>query len=692
MNSLGFGITITVSGNFEKALKSASRSIEDVTQKTKNLSREQENAASKTLKQAAAFGLLGTAANRLSAHFFNMSKVMIGALGRILKAGGQFQHGMLALKVFFGKDSDTMAGAVNAVAASSNLAHDEVLDIARRLGPIGLTADQATRSLSILAQAISTMSGQGKTRAIQGVANILSDTSSAARLLDTSFDEMTKKQIMATKGADRATKIIEALEKQFGNVFEVMGKGFNFTLEQTTQMFKTLFSIVAQPVLDELVKPLAQISKQLMGLVFGGGESKKIMQDLQEIFKSLISPLKKFLEFVAESKIVPRFFEFLAKNKKLSVVLFSVALGGSLLLGVVTKLAGVFAILTASILLFNASGIGAAIGSMVSGIGSLVSVLGASGLLGVLLAIPPIIGIVAGTFKAAFGPTMDFFSKLTDNVILLGKALFQTFSSGEIELGVFQKLQSSGLMSFFRIVVTIGSRLMAFINGIVEGMSPLRAVFQAAFDAIGPALKQIFTSIQNLLISFGLMQDQGTVGFFAVGKAIGMVAAFIIGNFVKAITFAVKAVSFLVTFVSGAIQGVMGLGKAIVGSILSIFEALANQLAKFMNSSIGQLVAKGAQFFFGVDMAGATGAMAGFASADMGGDFLAGGLNDLMSANSQLAAAFAGSTPASTGQITAPPESQINLAIQNQLLIDGAQVSGVLERRQLQESEAFNED
>ena len=573
-NSLGLGITITVNGNYQGKLAAAEKGMKGVTDAQKKLNRQQQKNSSILLKQAAAFGLLGTALRRVGDRFSSVGRSGIGIFKNMIKAGGEFQEAMLGLKVFFGDDSERMAAAVLNVANQSDVALNDVTNIARRIGGVGLPANEAARAVNILTQAMSTLSGQARTRAIQGVANILEQPAAAARLLDTGFSEAEKKQILLAKGSARTAKILDALEQRFGSVNKIMSKGFFFGLRQIVQLLEVFQARITLPILQELNEPLSKIVQSMNRLVEEGNGANTTIGKLQSIFRSLMSPLTNFVKLVADMDLVPRFLNFLAENPTLVKSFAFIGTIGASILGAALSLAGTIGIFIGSFKLLAASGIGSAlagIGSAIGGVFGAFASLGAPG----FIALAGVIVLI----KESLGPLARLLMSAGSALLLLGRGVFQAISTGRIASDVFDQLRARGLEPLFKIMVFVGSRTLAFFKGFFAATSAIvKPLIQVFINDFVRGFKNFMFAIQSILQSLGFLQDGSTKTFFGIGAAVGGVIGLLVDGVlligqvialpIRLFFMLFKIVVGVFNVITGIVKMISGLGGTVLGKLV----------------------------------------------------------------------------------------------------------------------------
>ena len=624
VSSLGLGIHITVTGGFEPKLDSANRKVRGLSGNVNNLAKSQARATSIALKQAAAFGILSVGAGRLAQKFNAMSKSLIGAFSRILNAGGELQSSMAALRVFFGTDTETIAGAVLNIANSTDIALPRVIDVARRFGSLGLAAEQSTRGIRVVTQAITTLSGQARTRAIQGVANMFDNLNSAARLLDTSFTELEKSQIKSLKGSERTTKIIELLEKRFGNVSKVMSKTFLFRLRQLGQLFELAFAKIAQPALEALTPPLIRVVDKFNKLVESAEAQEKIFKPLGAVFKALISPFIRFFEILDKYDVIPKTLQFLADNRTLVQFAAISAVVGTTLAGAFLTLAATVGAATASILLFKSVALPAIMGTagaapamagagaglaatpitdpsrllgpapkmiaakaraimglktVLTGFGKALLAVSKFGLVlvGALISLAALVGTLAGAFSAAKAPAIDFIKDMVKGFGMAIRGMMEVLKTGSIAEDLFISLNESGFGPIFRGLTWIALRLQDIFNISYAIASTLGPDFRQTFDIVKFAITDIAEALVRMLETLGIISPEAV----KTGEALGFVFGGALVGAIKLVLTLIEGVSLalttLVRGIAGLIEMLDGLVKVVLGSITKLSSSKAFQ-------------------------------------------------------------------------------------------------------------------
>ncbi len=662
MATLGFGIRITVTGNFQQGLTRATSGMKKLGNAQKNLVQQQQRSKSIALKQAAAFGLLGGAAIRVGRAFTNLSKKIVGIFTGIVKEAVSFQTEMLKLKVFFGDDAASITGVIIDIAKQSNLATKDVVFIGGKLGQMGIRGEKAAKSIRLVAQALAAQSSVQRTKALGTIANIFQNTQSLARLLNIALSEQEKKAFSAATGLQRVAVVNDILAKRFGNVFDIMGKSIDFLWPQFIQLLQTIQGIIGQAFLEDLRVGLAKIVVQLNKFVGLGKDSSRILGPLGDIIRDVLSPITGIVNAIADLELIPKFFRFLAENKGIVKAVSAIGIGLTALTGVLLTLAGALAIAAASFLLFRAAGVGAALSgfftrlpvlgltikkigfiskggfsgfakiSRISGIlgSSLLTVLGS-------LALIAVVGTaLAGVFAAAFGPASRFIDDIIGGIKLMTSGIFEVLRTGRISEDLLNSLKNSGVFPFFQILLSLISKVKDFFVGIFEGAFSASTIFFNGFEVFFNVLRFAFSEVSKTFVklfkSLGFFTEESNSAFKILGQIIGFILGGAVRTLLSALTFSIlvslqafKLLVGIVLFLISPFQflfGIIQLGFAAVLSPALLFLKILTAIFGFFG-----IKSKGLEAITGVVQGGVTsGLSSGVANFIRGTQNVSGGL------------------------------------------------------------------
>jgi len=623
VNSLGFNIEIRVIGGFESKLASAQSSVQGLANATKDLERSQARSQSIALKQAASFGILGIGLQRLGSHLTDLGESSIGFLGNIIKHAAHYQTALAGVRLFFGENAEQMTAAVVNLANQTDLSLEDVTNIARRIGGIGLSGNQAVRAVNILSQGISTLTGAAKTRALAGAANIFENFGQSSRLLHAGFTEAEKAAVSAAKGTAKHEMVLKLLESRFSHVNEIMGGTFIFRLKQFGQIFQDMVaSRAVQGPLQNMTDLMAKLTIRFTKFTETVEFQKNVIEPLADIFTFLLSPLTKLMKWMHDVDFVPRMLLWLGDHKILVQYTLMAFTVGTLLTGAFLSLSGALLIAAGSMALFRSqimpvmgsvkgvlgeaglatkrAGIGLAskaglfgrggagvvnLGAMVGtggaeataiGIGtgavSATSALGGMlAMIGSLLiaaaALSAIFGSLFGLIKSALGPTVFFLSEWASNFADIGEGIRQVIAGGEMTEELFLRLNAKGLWPIFRILGWISFRLSAIFEGFYAAFSKLGPAFSILYEAFSTTFKGIGESISSLMEVFGFFIDGSQEGLQGLAYLLGTGLAVTLGTVIDLISILVAGFSAGIKFLVGGFDLIVGGIQWVTGEI-----------------------------------------------------------------------------------------------------------------------------
>lgn len=612
-----------VSRDHEPALKRAKKQIDDLSKSQKDLQREQSRAESKTLKQAAAFGLLGGAAIRMGAKLAAARNTTLGFFRDTIKAGADLQSSISLLKVFFGGNAETISGQLQVLSATSGVAVDDLTTIASRLGQTGMSAQMTAKATNLVAQAFKTLPAVERTRALNSMGLAFQTVNSFNRAFNVVLTESEQKLFNAAKGTKRFEVGMAALEKRFGNVASIVQRDLNFQLTRFGALTKQLRAGLGLSVLNDLVDPLITINNQVQGIVFNAGK----MAALKSAFRGVIAPFQKLFEIIAESELLSRTIDLVIQNKELFSLLGASVAVVTTLGAAFTTLAGSIALTAASAKLFKVSGLSDIFsGAMSKGKDALFfkdllsgkALPGASGFIGptapgstsifgafsslgsflpailaiagALMAATAAAGIFVGLIKSGFGPLMSILNFFATGFINVAKGIGQVLRTGFIAEDLLNEINNSGFGPMFRILLTITSRFKALFEAFAGPFGTMGPVFQELADSLMFAFVEISNAVMSVLEALGLMQHDGDK---ALRQGIGGAAMFI----VKVLNVVLTVVKFVVL---GIAQGINLIAAtvlfvtSVVKMLISLWSRLTSTgpLAKFTSILTGIPVAQ----------------------------------------------------------------------------------------------------
>lgn len=634
LNSLGIGIVITVTGNYEQKLRSASNATRTFANLQKDLAKKAEAARQAALNQAIAFGVLSIRIGQVARFARNMFMGFTTGLGGMVKKAADFQTQASLLKVFFGDKSETLAGQLRLLSIETGSSIDDLVTVANRLGQIGLKASEAADATRLVAQAFKTLPAVEKTRALNSMGLAFQTTMSFNRAFNVVLDATEQKLFNAVSGASRVRVGMEALRKRFGNINDIMSGNLNFQLERMAALLDLLKINIVVPVLDIFTKALKKINLQLTSLFDVTDKNKKLFEDLTEIFKSIISPFTKLLEIIGELELIPKGLAFLAEHKEFvktasavfllssaftalagsllavsfatygSIKVFQLTQGMSAIKGIGKGLAGFGTTLKLPKMSLGARGLSSGLKDFFSmrnrfggGMaflslketlrttftGGMVSaVLGFAKVLGILLikfiAIAAIITFLAVLFRRAFEPLKEGLGSGINNIVNLAKGLFEVFTTGRIALKSLQQIENAGLKPLFEIIVTLGNIWKDFFKGIMVGSEFAGPAFTETMQAIKFAIIEITEVIHGLLVDFGFMTQESNSAAFGLGYTIGTLIEVI----AKLISATFLAGSIIIRFLVAPFQIVLSVIKLVAAALAGLVSLISLVVGDFL--------------------------------------------------------------------------------------------------------------
>lgn len=615
VNSVGIGITISIKGNFEGRLRSLERGLNTATNANKNLEKSFEKTRKAALNQAIAFGVLTIHLRKVASMGSTVFRATTNAFGGMIKGAADFQQAALTLKVFFGDKSETLVGNLQALSATSGVAVDDLITITSRLGQTGMSAEMAAKATELVSQAFQTLPAQEKARAINSMGIAFQNTNSFNRAFNVSLTETEQAAFNAASGTQRMEIGMKALETRFGNVNAIMSGSFIKQMSILSALFKTLNNLVVLPALDPLTKALRVVNTKFNEMFKVGSAGEKTIKGLQDIMKSFLSPLTNVVQTIGKLNLIPRALEFLSNHQDMVKAAGAITLLGSAF----AALAGSLGVATFALLSFKGvwrtNDLGGAIGSIgkslkgqllsksllgksigangksiFSGLGKMMasgglktmfsgmagSMGGIVSSLGTLFANLSLVTFAAITlgivFKEIFsglkGPVINFFRGVSE----LAKGLFEVFTTGRVHTSILKNIESHGLRPIFDIVLTVGSRVLAFFSGMTDGVSGLGDVFQHVFvDVIAPAFDELSISLRKAFDNFGLMEKGGKSGAYVIGVVFGEAIKYLTTLLIEFMV-AISPVVVVVKFIIGMLEGFAAIIQYLVSGFFKLAE------------------------------------------------------------------------------------------------------------------------
>ena len=125
LSSLGIGIHITVTGNYEARLRGATRAANNFANVQKELERKAKAAKQVIIDQAIAFQVLALRFTQISRASARLFTGFVGGLFKMTKQAADFQTQASLLRVFFGAKGETLAGQITLLSQSTGIAIDD---------------------------------------------------------------------------------------------------------------------------------------------------------------------------------------------------------------------------------------------------------------------------------------------------------------------------------------------------------------------------------------------------------------------------------------------------------------------------------------------------------------------------------------------------------------------------------------
>ena len=141
VNSLGIGIHITVSGNYEQKLRGATKAARGFADVQKDLTRKAEESRRVIVDQAIAFQVLALRFGQMARISGRLFTGFVGGMVSMVKGAASFQTQAGLLKVFFGSKAETLTGQIYLLSLATGIAIDDLTTVASRLGQAGVSAE-----------------------------------------------------------------------------------------------------------------------------------------------------------------------------------------------------------------------------------------------------------------------------------------------------------------------------------------------------------------------------------------------------------------------------------------------------------------------------------------------------------------------------------------------------------------------
>lgn len=354
--NIELGIFINLGGNVDKAGKQAAKSLEGVSDSVKALGNNTEISLGNLLALQSSLFVLTKLGAGMARFGFGITGGIISGFRSAINMSTEFQNSLELLRLLTGDSFEFAKKQVLELAANTNLSTKEVVDLSQRILSLGFSAQEVLAPLAgntqsfvqNIAAGIARLSGMERSRALNAVANLVTDISSFERLLNTGVPRAAKEAFKAASTeAEKFAILAKVAEQNFSNIFGSDGILLNFgpASERAFQQVGELIATALLPVLDQLAPLMVGLAEQLKKLK----NNQKFIDSLTQAFSGLVAITKIVIKF--SSFLIDMFARFVTNFPtftNIAVILIAIT-------GVIIGLIGVVIIAVASIALFTLS-------------------------------------------------------------------------------------------------------------------------------------------------------------------------------------------------------------------------------------------------------------------------------------------------------------------------------------------------
>lgn len=321
---ISFGINIDMKGNVEQQANRAASALSNTARSVEHLGKAADDSLAGLLAIQSSLFVLTKFSKELMTFGTGLISGITSAFTAGVQSAGELQKSFVLLRLVTGDSFGKAREEVEKLAASTDLATKDVVDVSQRLIGVGLSVNQvfgkingsSQSGLTNIAAALTRLSGMERTRALNSIGNIFQDINSVALLLNTTVPKAVKQAFSsASTEAQKFDVVLKFLDTRFSNIFAPGGiqDTFSAAFQKSIQNISDVLNRAFLPVIELLTPTFAKLAAELDDL----RKNEKVVQSLSEAFLFLgriavfvvnvmASAARKLIDFVGKYPLVTK--------------------------------------------------------------------------------------------------------------------------------------------------------------------------------------------------------------------------------------------------------------------------------------------------------------------------------------------------------------------------------------------------